>query len=219
MSRRSMSSVRRGTRRAMDSQGNPPWELLSVQGRKCCLMRLGQNGNILRGQRQQGRTMDQEHRDSPRNCPSCRLVNPPDAQVCDCGFDFQSGLQGVAPTRKRKSSHKGPPSGILILVLVLMGGRMAFRATNHAAQPSAERRTSAHQLEQARRATVRALERAETQRTQLLSGNVQRLSESSLRPRGSDEIGVWDRLKVSALSAARGGAVALTALLGGPPKR
>lgn len=218
MNRCSMSSAQRGTRRAMDSQRNQLWELPSVQGRECCLMRLGQNGKILSGKRQQGRTMDQEYRDSPRNCPSCRLVNPPDAQVCDCGYDFQSGLQGAAPTRKRKSSHKGPPSGILILVLVLMGGRMAFRATNHAAQPSTERRSSAHQLEQAR-ATLRALERAETQRTQLLAGDVLRLSESSLRPRGSDEIGVWDRLKVSALSAARGGAVALTALLGGRLKR
>jgi hypothetical protein len=28
-----------------------------------------------------------------RDCPRCRLVNPPDAQRCDCGYDF--GAQQV----------------------------------------------------------------------------------------------------------------------------
>ena len=25
-----------------------------------------------------------------KDCPKCRLVNPPDAQRCDCGYDFVS---------------------------------------------------------------------------------------------------------------------------------
>src|SRR5262245_8510174 len=26
-----------------------------------------------------------------KNCPKCDLVNPPEAQRCDCGYDFSSG--------------------------------------------------------------------------------------------------------------------------------
>lgn len=26
-----------------------------------------------------------------KTCPRCKLVNPPDAARCDCGYDFQSG--------------------------------------------------------------------------------------------------------------------------------
>ena len=27
----------------------------------------------------------------PKDCPRCHLVNPPDAQRCDCGYDFVTG--------------------------------------------------------------------------------------------------------------------------------
>ncbi|MFO0798023.1 MAG: hypothetical protein U0804_11130 [Gemmataceae bacterium] len=26
--------------------------------------------------------------DAPKDCPVCRLLNPPDAARCDCGYDF-----------------------------------------------------------------------------------------------------------------------------------
>jgi hypothetical protein len=36
-------------------------------------------------------------------CPNCKLVNPPDAMWCDCGYDFNTGqLRGVG------SSHGQP---------------------------------------------------------------------------------------------------------------
>ncbi len=27
-----------------------------------------------------------------KDCPVCRLANPPEAQRCDCGYDFQAGV-------------------------------------------------------------------------------------------------------------------------------
>jgi hypothetical protein len=33
--------------------------------------------------------------DQVKDCPQCRLVNPPTAQQCDCGYDFTKGR----PTR------------------------------------------------------------------------------------------------------------------------
>jgi len=32
-----------------------------------------------------------------RSCPHCKLINPPDAVRCDCGYDFLSGLGGPEP--------------------------------------------------------------------------------------------------------------------------
>lgn len=32
-----------------------------------------------------------------RSCPRCKLVSPPDAVRCDCGYDFLSGLGGPEP--------------------------------------------------------------------------------------------------------------------------
>ena len=29
--------------------------------------------------------------DAPKECPTCRLVNPPSATHCDCGYDFEKG--------------------------------------------------------------------------------------------------------------------------------
>jgi hypothetical protein len=30
-----------------------------------------------------------------RTCPCCRLVNPPEAEACDCGYNFASGQGGM----------------------------------------------------------------------------------------------------------------------------
>lgn len=30
-----------------------------------------------------------------KNCPKCRLTNPDGAQVCDCGYQFETGTMGM----------------------------------------------------------------------------------------------------------------------------
>ncbi len=27
-----------------------------------------------------------------RDCPQCKMINPPEAQRCDCGYDFAAGI-------------------------------------------------------------------------------------------------------------------------------
>lgn len=34
-----------------------------------------------------------------QHCPSCRLLNPPEATRCDCGFDFLAGTRVEPPAR------------------------------------------------------------------------------------------------------------------------
>ncbi len=29
---------------------------------------------------------------APRKCPACRMINPPSAEVCDCGYNFRTGV-------------------------------------------------------------------------------------------------------------------------------
>lgn len=30
-----------------------------------------------------------------KECPNCKLANPPEAQVCDCGYNFESGSDNI----------------------------------------------------------------------------------------------------------------------------
>lgn len=32
-------------------------------------------------------------------CPQCKLINPPDAVLCDCGYDFSTGKGGLKQPR------------------------------------------------------------------------------------------------------------------------
>ena len=34
-----------------------------------------------------------QSRDPAKKCPGCRLINPPDAERCDCGWDFAASCQ------------------------------------------------------------------------------------------------------------------------------
>jgi Interferon-induced transmembrane protein len=45
-----------------------------------------------------------------RECPKCRLVNPPEALRCDCGYDFI----------EKRGGHVQPPTFLVPAVLTLL---------------------------------------------------------------------------------------------------
>jgi hypothetical protein len=40
----------------------------------------------------------------PQECPRCRLLSPPEALLCDCGYDFQTGTLGLTAEAKGLST-------------------------------------------------------------------------------------------------------------------
>jgi hypothetical protein len=59
-----------------------------------------------------------------RTCPRCRLVNPPEAQRCDCGYDFESQRVGTSPlTSAERAKAVGSTNTVLLgCVYGVLGG-------------------------------------------------------------------------------------------------
>jgi hypothetical protein len=83
---------------------------------------------------------DSQHapRPAPRaqKCPQCRLVNPPDAQRCDCGWDFMSQRQEksfLEPKRQTSQVRNvvGVGAGIVAAILVFRIILRVFFAADH----------------------------------------------------------------------------------------
>ena len=54
-----------------------------------------------------------------KNCPHCKLVNPSEAQRCDCGYDFQS--QQMKPSYlESKQIRKAATAGVGGLTVMLV---------------------------------------------------------------------------------------------------
>jgi hypothetical protein len=60
-----------------------------------------------------------------KNCPKCGLVNPAEAQRCDCGWDFVSGRQEKSYLEFKRVPAAGIGVGVIIIALIM--ARLAFR--------------------------------------------------------------------------------------------
>src|SRR5262245_28914598 len=59
------------------------------------------------------------------NCPRCGLFNPPEAQRCDCGYDFV--MDTVEQAYFRQALPKGMKTALVVIVLLnLFAGMLAL---------------------------------------------------------------------------------------------
>jgi len=56
-----------------------------------------------------------------KTCPKCRLINPPEAERCDCGWDFVENCQrrSYLSTSTMAPAAAGIGGGIIVLIILL----------------------------------------------------------------------------------------------------
>jgi len=62
-------------------------------------------------------------------CPHCKLINPPTAQRCDCGYDFPSGKmkESYLTERERKGTvAKATGLGSFVMTLLFVAGYLKY---------------------------------------------------------------------------------------------
>jgi hypothetical protein len=66
-------------------------------------------------------------------CPRCKLINPPLAKVCDCGYELQLPVEMQPPGMRHRptrfSSKKS--AGYLLIAVVLLAWIALIIATHH----------------------------------------------------------------------------------------
>ena len=70
-----------------------------------------------------------------QDCPKCGLINPPDAQRCDCGWDFVARRQEqsyLAPKHRGAAAAAGIGIGILVVLVLIRLLRLLFAAAGNA---------------------------------------------------------------------------------------
>jgi len=67
-----------------------------------------------------------------KSCPKCRLVNPPEAERCDCGWDFVSEKQERSYLQRRVLPvTAGVGAGAVVIVVVIKLGILFLKALSH----------------------------------------------------------------------------------------
>src|SRR5512142_2063465 len=57
----------------------------------------------------------------PMDCPKCKLVNPPTAKRCDCGYDFETHtMEESYLTERDKQLSKPKMAGAIFATVVLV---------------------------------------------------------------------------------------------------
>ena len=62
-----------------------------------------------------------------KTCPECRLVNPPEAERCDCGWDFVAGRQ----ERSYLAAQPKPVRVGLALILIYVAVRIVIAVVGY----------------------------------------------------------------------------------------
>jgi hypothetical protein len=74
-----------------------------------------------------------------QDCPKCGLVNPPDAQRCDCGYDFASRTVQRSYLGENEAQALHSPSVVEVIVCVLVpvvGIFLGLRARGRGRRPA-----------------------------------------------------------------------------------
>jgi hypothetical protein len=56
-----------------------------------------------------------------KDCPRCKLVNPPTATRCDCGYDFATGTMQESYLGGKQAANEALGPGEIFLCLLLPG--------------------------------------------------------------------------------------------------
>jgi hypothetical protein len=62
---------------------------------------------------------NEQNEPSAKNCPRCRLVNPSEAERCDCGWDFLTQRQETSYLRKAMPITAGVSAATVVLIVVV----------------------------------------------------------------------------------------------------
>jgi len=68
-----------------------------------------------------------------KTCPQCKLLNPPEAERCDCGWDFLTSRQerSYLP-RKALNVTAGIGAGAVVVIILIKLGALLLKASmNH----------------------------------------------------------------------------------------
>jgi hypothetical protein len=74
-----------------------------------------------------------------QDCPNCGLINPPDAQRCDCGYDFASRSMRESYLKPQEVAAIHAPRAVEIAVCVLLpviGIILGLRARSRGRRPA-----------------------------------------------------------------------------------